>query len=307
MKRFLVVAGAMISLLLTCSAASAQASRTWVSGVGDDVNPCSRTAPCKTFAGAISKTAVNGEINCLDNGGFGAVTITKSISLDCREQIGSILYSGTNGVNIAFDSFAATDIRKTVNLRGLMFQGFDSGIVGIRIFGAGTGSLVNVEDCLLNGNFASTAAGIADQRTSGGTLTVVKTTIRNMGAVGLTTAGTAKTTLSDVRIINATTGVLVAGSAVVQVTHSVIQSNATSGLTTQASGTLFINNSQISSNGTGITQSGGTVVISNNDFSFNGAGFTGSVSTYTNNRFVNNNSVGTFVPVGTTSNPTGNF
>jgi hypothetical protein len=64
--------------------AQAQASRTWVSGVGDDANPCSRTAPCKTFAGAISKTAPGGEIDCLDPGGFGAVTITKSITIDCR-------------------------------------------------------------------------------------------------------------------------------------------------------------------------------------------------------------------------------
>src|SRR6186997_1028833 len=85
----------------------AQATRTWVSGVGDDVNPCSRTAPCKTFAGAISKTANNGEINCLDPGGFGAVTITKSITIDCTGTLGSILNSGTNGVNVN-DSATAT-------------------------------------------------------------------------------------------------------------------------------------------------------------------------------------------------------
>jgi hypothetical protein len=82
------VAGAMIAFFLIADPAYAQASRTWVSGVGDDANPCSRTAPCKTFAGAISKTAVNGEINCLDPGGFGAVTITKSITIDCHEVFG---------------------------------------------------------------------------------------------------------------------------------------------------------------------------------------------------------------------------
>src|SRR6478672_5715691 len=78
--------------------ASAQATRTWVSGVGDDVNPCSRTAPCKTFAGAISKTASPGIINCLDPGGFGAVTITKEIQIDCTGTLGSILSSGVQGV-----------------------------------------------------------------------------------------------------------------------------------------------------------------------------------------------------------------
>ena len=78
--------------------ASAQATRTWVSGVGDDVNPCSRTAPCKTFAGAISKTAPGGEINCLDPAGFGAVTITKSITIECTGTLGGILASSTTGV-----------------------------------------------------------------------------------------------------------------------------------------------------------------------------------------------------------------
>src|SRR5438132_12212132 len=80
------------------SLAQAQATRTWVSGVGDDVNPCSRTAPCKTFAGAISKTASPGIINCLDPGGFGAVTITKSIMIDCTGTLGSVLSSGVQGI-----------------------------------------------------------------------------------------------------------------------------------------------------------------------------------------------------------------
>src|SRR6266403_2464784 len=84
------------------SLTQAQASRTWVSGVGDDVNPCSRTAPCKTFAGAISKTAAGGEIDCLDPGGFGAVTITKNLTIDGTHGagFGSIISAGTNGINI---------------------------------------------------------------------------------------------------------------------------------------------------------------------------------------------------------------
>src|ERR1700694_4396294 len=86
--------------LFASAPAHAQATRTWVSGVGDDVNPCSRTAPCKTFAGAISKTADSGEINCLDSGGFGTVTITKSISIVCDGVVGGVLAALTNGINI---------------------------------------------------------------------------------------------------------------------------------------------------------------------------------------------------------------
>src|SRR5687768_15841515 len=77
------------------TSAHAQATRTWVSGVGNDADPCSRTAPCKTFSGAISKTAAGGEINCLDPGGFGAVTITKSMTISCPYTEGGALAGGT--------------------------------------------------------------------------------------------------------------------------------------------------------------------------------------------------------------------
>src|SRR3954451_11219280 len=98
--RWFVPHAALIAILaiLNVTPVQAQATRTWVSGVGDDVNPCSRTAPCKTFAGSISKTAAGGEIDCLDPGGFGAVTITKAITIDCSGTFGSILASGTNGI-----------------------------------------------------------------------------------------------------------------------------------------------------------------------------------------------------------------
>ena len=81
--RLSIIAAGLAIATFSPSAANAQATRTWVSGVGDDANPCSRTAPCKTFAGAISKTAAGGEINCLDPGGFGAVSIIKSMTISC--------------------------------------------------------------------------------------------------------------------------------------------------------------------------------------------------------------------------------
>src|SRR6201996_9172353 len=212
-------------VLGAASIASAQASRTWVSGVGDDANPCSRTAPCKTFAGAISKTAVNGEINCLDPGGFGTVTITKSISLDCHEVTSSILNAGTNGVNIAFESFDPTDTRKTVNLRNLMIQGFDSGLAGVNIIGAGAGSTVNVEDTLITGEFGGAGNGIIDQR-GRGMLNVSNTTIRNGGGAGITVtssnSGRRREMINNVRILNGNIGISAGVNADVEVSHSVI-------------------------------------------------------------------------------------
>ncbi|WP_260583235.1 right-handed parallel beta-helix repeat-containing protein [Sphingopyxis sp. PET50] len=112
--------------------ASAQATRTWVSGVGDDANPCSRTAPCRTFAGAISKTAAGGEINCLDPGSFGAVTVTKSISIICEKTIGGILVASGTGIVI---QAAPTDV---VLLSGLDFEGLGSGLNGVDVVRAGS-------------------------------------------------------------------------------------------------------------------------------------------------------------------------
>jgi hypothetical protein len=94
-----VVAVAVGGLAVAAPPASAQATRTWVSAVGDDANPCSRTAPCKTWAGAISKTADGGEIDAMDDADFGAVTITKSITLNGSGHTASALVQGTNGIN----------------------------------------------------------------------------------------------------------------------------------------------------------------------------------------------------------------
>jgi len=116
--------------------ASAQ-TRTWVSGVGDDANPCSRTAPCKTFAGAISKTAAGGEISVLDPGGYGAVNITKSITISGVGENASILGGlATNGVSI---NAGPNDV---VTLRGIQINGAGVGLVGIR-FNTGAALIVD--------------------------------------------------------------------------------------------------------------------------------------------------------------------
>ena len=132
----------LIALALPGSAFG-QATRTWVSGVGDDANPCSRTAPCKTFAGAISKTANGGEINCIDPGGFGGVTITKSLTIKCQYTEGGVLVAGTNAIVV---SAAATD---KVTLRGLDINGTGVGapvsLVGVKVISAAKVSVVDSE------------------------------------------------------------------------------------------------------------------------------------------------------------------
>jgi hypothetical protein len=161
---------------LAIAPAHAQATRTWVSGVGDDANPCSRTAPCKTFAGAISKTAAAGEIDVLDPGGFGAVTITKAISI-YNDGVGEagVLVSGTNGIVIAA---ATTDV---VNLRGLIFDGLNSSNSGVQINTAGR---VTIQNCVIQ-EFGPSAAGINVTPSNSMTLKIMDSTIINNNNIGV--------------------------------------------------------------------------------------------------------------------------
>src|SRR3954465_9500869 len=172
--RSVAVAGLLVlGVLAIAPPASAQASRTWVSGVGDDVNPCSRTAPCKTFAGAISKTAAGGEIDALDPAGYGAVTITKGITIDGGGgQVASVLVSGTNGIVV---QAGPSDV---VILRNLRINGIGTGINGIRFL---AGKALSVENCDI---FGFTTHGI-DIATSGGKVFIDNTTITNNGGNGV--------------------------------------------------------------------------------------------------------------------------
>jgi hypothetical protein len=276
-KTFVLVVLAFAFPLLV----SAQATRTWVSGVGDDANPCSRTAPCKTFAGAISKTATNGEINCLDPAGYGAVTVTKSITIDCEDTQGSILSAGTNGVIVNITS--ATDTKKAFKLRGVTINGAGTGINGIRILAANS---VNVEDGVIDG---VTQHGISVETTSGtpkivvdrmvirsnagngintfiigGTVNLAVTNSQlSTNATGLSVSSNTKATVRESTIANNTTG-LVAANADIAAVNCVISGNTT-GISSLAGGTFRLFGNIVTSNGTGLSAGGGSILSSGNN------------------------------------------
>lgn len=213
-----------------------QATRTWVSGVGDDANPCSRTAPCKTFAGAISKTAEFGEINVIDAGGFGAVTITKSISIIAEGFTGGILAS-LNSSGIIINTTDATD---RVVLKGLDFEGVGTGLNGIRILKAAS---VIIENCTING-FIN---GINVEPPGFPVNVIVKDTrISNTGtAINVIPAGAL---IADVNLI----GVLIGMN--------------TTGVNSAGTGaTLRLANSSIINNTTGVSAGTGKVVSFGNN------------------------------------------
>jgi hypothetical protein len=138
--------------VLVATPANAQATRTWVSGVGDDVNPCSRTAPCKTFAGAISKTATGGEIDVLDPGGFGTINITKSLVIDGRPFMSSLLAANVNGVIVNGAGAIVTLRNLTINGAGNAPNNINGN--GVRILQA---SSVNIDNVVIE-NFSGTVS-----------------------------------------------------------------------------------------------------------------------------------------------------
>lgn len=195
-----------VASLSFATAAEAQATRTWVSGVGDDANPCSRTAPCKTFAGAISKTATGGEIDVLDPGGFGALTITKAITVRADNVEAGVLVSGVNGFVV---SAGAAD---HVVIDGLDFEGVGTGLSGIEVVSAGD---VLIRNCIIRDFKAGNASGVHLSNTALVRVTIDHTTIYNNGT-GVSIASspnTGKVKLQDSLVLsNPTAGVKVVGS-----------------------------------------------------------------------------------------------
>lgn len=256
----LTVAG----LLLLASSAHAQSYQTWVSGVGDDANPCTRTAPCKTFAGAISRTTAGGEISVLDPGGFGAVTITKAITINGVGNHASILASGTSAIII---NAGTTD---TVVLRNLSMNGGTtvSGVDGVRLLQAGR---LVVEDCEIAG---FDDAGIEVATSTATKVVVSGTTIRGItnGVKVAPSAGRADVLIDNATIRSAATGIEATGGYTM-VSRSTIAGNTSFGVRAQAA-MVAIDDTTLTGNGVAVqSDTGATVRLSGTSLFNNLTGF----------------------------------
>jgi hypothetical protein len=283
---------AVASALFAFSApAHAQAPRTWVSGVGDDANPCSRTAPCKTFAGAISKTAINGIINCIDNAAYGAVTITKSMTIDCHDVFASILNGNEQAsltgvvINVGVD---AKDPWRTVRLRNIDISGNGYGAVGISILSA---AAVILEDLEVTGN---TKQGINDTRSEGSTMLSIKNTVvANNAGAGIASGAQMNTlVLDNVQSNKNAYGLALAKTNTATIARSVFSNNTTAAIEADSGGQLMLDSSIVSYNQTGILANGGAVGFANSDIVFNQTAFSGPTTTFGNNRVFGNAALG---------------
>jgi len=286
----------MLTFMLAFASIAQAQTRTWVSGVGDDLNPCSRTAPCKTFAGAISKTADKGEIDCLDPGGFGTVTITKNITIDgtTGAGFGSILAAGTNGVNVN-DSATATPNTIIVMLKNLSINGAFTGFDGVRFV---SGKQLYVENCNIFGfRGNSTNSDGIDIAVSGVGVTfnvaVKDTRIENNTGNGIrqgVTNGTLNASYDGLRLAGNAKGLESTGGTA-NISNSVIDNNSTSGLSATTSSVMNANNNVVTSNGTGISSAtSATVRINSNAVHRNTTGLsnTATMQTCSNNKVYGN-------------------
>jgi hypothetical protein len=276
------------------------AMRTWVSGTGDDGNDCTLTAPCLTFAGAISKTAAGGEIDCLDPGGFGVVTITKAITFDCGGgeggQVGSILVAGTPGITI---NAATTDhvILRNLDINGIVQSG-SPGTHGINVLQAASVTLENVDIMSFNN------ACINLQPTSSHTnLFVFKSVLQNCaggGVVSVGVGGINRVNVSDSQIKISGVGVTAGANTQAVIYHSTVSNNAGGGvLANDPAAEVSIDLSTVSSNQVfGVHSTNSAIVrMSNSSVAFNnGTGLladaSGQILTWQNNWVAGNTTDG---------------
>jgi hypothetical protein len=281
--------------------ASAQATRTWVSGVGDDANPCSRTAPCKTFPGAISKTAAGGEINCLDPGGMGQVTVTKSMTISCEAGTAGIVFSSGSAVNF---NGGTTDylFLKGLDIEGLAKTGTSSSVAGVSF---NSGQLLHIEDCVIRD--AVTAGVLIKSTTASSTFVITRTTLFNNGN-GVNGGGISVQPTVNVQgtidrvvanrnsfgvVLNGTLG----GSYNVNVRDSVLSANIQAGFSASSGAVVtqaMLTRVAAVNNGTGIQATGSpTLRVGASEITGNGTGVSGTVGSYGTNQLNNNGSDGT--------------
>jgi hypothetical protein len=273
----------IIFIFALAAATQAQATRTWVSGVGDDVNPCSRTAPCKTYAGAISKTAKDGEISTLDPGGFGTLTITKSITVNgggAGQGYGSVL-SALAPQGFLINITDINDVRKTVRLNWLDINGASSGTDGVRFI---AGSALHIENTNIDG-LVGDGVDFNLNTATNAELYMKNVSIRNCVGNGIiiqaAVGGHVDAVIDSVMTNNGGDGIEVGNRAVATINNCVVSTNNQVGsVGIRANGTgadVTIHGCTISYNQTGVKVDAGAARISGSTLSNNSTGLNNAV------------------------------
>ena len=301
----LIACGTALVALLPSAPAHAQIMRTWVASFGNNGNPCTRASPCATFSAALANTAVNGEINCVDNSVFAfgiTLGVTKSVTIDCHDVFAAIHHCSAGPAITINIPVTAADPHRAVRLRNLNINGMgpnqNCGQNSILILNAAE---VSIENVVVQGFLNR---GIWDARTAGGRLTVANSTLRNNGGSGLIVLPASGSTRIDVAVDNVIAegnafGMVFANGPRAMISRSLIANNVSLGVDAEnlsgGSGTqVALDNSTISNNGTGLFTVGAAVLdVSNSNIAFNAQGANGSWLSFGNNRVHRNTAAGT--------------
>jgi hypothetical protein len=288
--RFLFGAALLVGF---STGAFAQATRTWVSGVGDDANPCSRTAPCKTFAGAISKTAAAGEISALDPGGFGAITITKSITINGTGTLAGILSALVTGVIVN------AGVNDTVIIRDVSINGAGNGLNGVRYL---AGKALTLDHVWIYGFNSATGRGVDMNMTSAGSLRVIDSRIQNIAEDGIrvnTTGGLAEAAIINSHIMDCGgDGIEVLANARVGAFGTRIFHSTGNGVNVTGAGSATnLDDCFISNNAIGIRNANSSTRVSDSIIANNSTGLSvvaGTIDSFQGNSLIGNSVPGAF-------------
>jgi hypothetical protein len=269
--------------------AAAANAQTWVSqAIGNDSNACNRTYPCKTFQRAVNVTAVGGQVNVLDPGDYGSVTISQSVTID-----GGGLASNVTSTSTAVTVLAPSGV---VQLRNLSLHGTSSAVYGIAYNMA---AQLVIENVAING-FSDVCIKAAPS--GSGDLVIKNASLNNCGVAGINiSVGSGSTMTSEIshtQVHYTASGLEVfAGNVTVfDSTFSGLESGGVSpGV--YAVGNVMLDNCQISSFGIGIEEIGGNVQVSRSSVSSSGTGlysYGGTLVSNGNNSLFNNGANGAF-------------
>jgi hypothetical protein len=292
-----------VAFWLDAAPAQAQATRTYVSGVGKDSNPCTAAAPCQTLQKALGQTLAGGQIYALDSANYGYVTIDKAVSIISGRGVTGILASSSvTGITI---SAGANDI---ITLQGLDIDGAGSGASGVQF---NSGASLNIQNSAIRG-FTS---GINFQPNGSSALSVANTLISN-NSTGITFQNSATSTgiLNEVQLVNNGTAIVALGTsstgpATMTIQNGMVANNSTVGILSGGFSTVRVANSTVANNGVGLQAqtSSGLLQVSGTTVTGNGTGWlaaNGGQVISTSNNSIGGNTTGNTAPPTAPTPPT---
>jgi hypothetical protein len=263
----------LAGLVLSASPARANTyNRTWVASNGSDSNPCTRSKPCATFQGALSKTAPGGEVDVVDSAEYGPLNITFSVTIDGGDavgRIGTLALSTTCGPSFAI----------------CVSTGNGAGPVVLRNLAVNTNTVAPSVAIISSGPvFLERMTLQSTQVNADSSQVIIKDTAIREGSLFIHAPN--NSILENVTMTGG--GISCANGGNLSLRHVTV-TNTGYGIYNDGCLFVHVDSSLIIGNGTGITSINGIVTLSDSTVSFNQVGLSpGDIVSFGNNRITAN-------------------